>query len=285
MDNIKILRSKDFPPQLLEIPQPPRKLFLCGTLPKEHICLTVVGSRNPSLYGKDVCKKLIDGLCGYPIAIISGLAIGIDTCAHESAISANLPTVAVPGSGLDPKVLYPKRNLQLARRIIKSGGALLSEYEPHEEARSYTFPERNRIMAGLSHGVLIIEAKEKSGTLITARLALDYNRNVLAVPHPITSPQSIGTNSLIRDGATPITSCDDILEAFNIETLKEKRGESISKDLDSTAISLLNTISGGIVYDELLEASSLGMEEVNKLLSTLELAGLIKIDANSIRRI
>jgi DNA processing protein len=212
---IRTLSSEEFPEWIKEIPQPPQTLYVRGALPtSQHIYLCVVGSRKHTSYGKEICQKLIRGLKGYPIVIVSGLAIGIDTIAHETAIDAGLKTIAFPGSGLDDSVIYPRSNLKLAHDIIEMGGCLLSESEPLFKAEIYSFPKRNRLMAGMSHAVLIIEAQEESGTLITARMALDYNRDVLAVPGSILSPNSKGSNELIRQGATPITNSSELLEAL-----------------------------------------------------------------------
>ena len=211
---IKTLTPEEFPKSLLEIPQVPEKLFVAGELPDptQFYYLAVVGSRKYTNYGREACERIIAGLAGYPIVIVSGLAMGIDGIAHRSALDAGLLTVAIPGSGLDPAVMYPRTNFNLAREIIENGGALLSEFEPDLHAAPWTFPQRNRIMAGITQGTLVIEAEEKSGTLITARMALDYNRNVFTVPGPIFSATSKGTNGLLRQGATPITSAKDLLE-------------------------------------------------------------------------
>src|SRR3989344_5297892 len=158
---IKKLTSGNFPPQLLEIPQPPKELF-------------IVGSRKYTTYGKEACEKLIEGLRGYPIVIVSGLALGIDSIAHKKALDVGLTTIAFPGSGLDPKVLYPATNAHLAERIVEAGGAVISEFEPDFRATPWSFPQRNRLMAGISDAVLVIEAEQKSGTLITSRLATEY---------------------------------------------------------------------------------------------------------------
>ena len=216
--NLKILEKKDIPASLLEIPQPPKKLYIAGNLPPEDtVYLAVVGSRKNTTYGKDVVKKLISGLKGYPIAIVSGLAVGIDALSHEAALDAGIIAVAFPGSGISEEAFFPPTSLKLAEKIINSGGCIISEFEPDFKAAYYTFPMRNRLVAGISKAALIIEAQEKSGTLITARMALDYNKDVLAVPGPINSEYSKGTNRLIRQGAVPITCSDDILEV-----LKEK---------------------------------------------------------------
>src|SRR3989344_5703207 len=170
-DELKSLSPQEFPPLLREISDPPKQLYLRGEMPSfEKKWLAVVGSRAMTTYGKQACKYLLEGLRGYPIVIVSGLAYGVDAEAHKAALDAGLTTVAVPGSGLDWDVLYPRANVGLAREILKAGGALLSEFKPEQKAADYTFPQRNRIMAGLSHATLVIEAKEKSGSLITAKL-------------------------------------------------------------------------------------------------------------------
>ena len=193
------MQESKLPSLLREIPDPPKKLYVRGELPShdEYKFLTVIGSRKFSIYGKQVCEHLIRGLAGYPIVIVSGLALGMDTIAHRAAIENNLKTLAVPGSGLDDKVIYPATNQPLAREILKHGGCLVSEFEPDFKATRWSFPQRNRTMAGISHAVLVIEAENISGTRITARLATDYNREVFAIPGSIFSPVSGGTNSQI----------------------------------------------------------------------------------------
>ena len=214
---IEKIGQEEFPPQLLEIPQVPESLHIVGApLDRAAPYLAIVGSRTCTTYGKDVCEKLIAGLAGSGIVIVSGLALGTDSNAHRSAMKHGLKTIAFPGSGLSEKVLYPAANLSLAKEILASGGTLVSELGSDVRAQEWTFPQRNRLMAGLCKAVLIIEAADKSGTLITARLALDYNREVLAVPGPITSDTSFGCNRLIRQGATVITTSDEILEVFGI---------------------------------------------------------------------
>src|SRR3989338_8400007 len=179
---LKVLERNDIPRALREIPQPPKKLYLAGKLPPEGtVYLAVVGSRKATAYGKDAVKKLISGLKGYPIAIVSGLAVGIDSLSHEAALDAGLKAVGFPGSGISEQAFFPPTSLRLAKKILDSGGCLLSEFEPNFKAQYYTFPMRNRLVAGISKAALIIEAQERSGTLITARMALDYNREVLAV--------------------------------------------------------------------------------------------------------
>lgn len=271
MEEIYQVKKEDWPESLKEIPQPPEKLYFKGKFPDSNsVYLAVVGSRKYSDYGKEVCQKLISGLAGYPIVIVSGLAIGIDTIAHQSALDAELTTIAFPGSGLNKEVLYPKSNLNLAEKIIKNGGCLISEFEPDFSATAYSFPKRNRLMAGISKAVLIIEAEIKSGSLITARLALDYNKDVLAVPGSIFSKNSTGVNWLIREGAIPVTTSQDILEALGFDFNKRyefcRPEEKIILDL------LVNPIN----KEELIILSKLDEKEADALLSTMEVRGLIK---------
>ncbi|TSC62697.1 MAG: DNA processing protein [Parcubacteria group bacterium Athens0416_74] len=211
---LKQLEPSDFPPLLREIPDAPKRLYLRGELPpSEYKWLAVVGSRACTSYGRRVVQYLIDGLRGYPVVIVSGLAYGMDTEAHRAALSAGLLTVAVPGSGLDWSVLYPKANHALAQEILEKGGAHLSEEQPTARAMHYMFPKRNRIMAGMTHATLMVEAKGKSGSLITAKLTAEYNRELLVVPGSIFSEESKGTHQFLRMGATAVTSPEDILVA------------------------------------------------------------------------
>jgi DNA processing protein len=276
---IRKLETENFPASVLEMADPPKALYLEGVLPdpNEITYLTVVGSRRVTRYGQEACESLISGLTGQPIAIISGLAIGTDTIAHKSALDANLPTVGIPGSGLDRSVLHPSSNRRLADRIVETGGALLSELPPTAPAGIHTFPRRNRIMAGLSKAILIIEAGEKSGTLITARLALDYNREVGAVPGSIFSPQSHGTNQLIRQGATPITNSSDLLEMLGFKTTADEQQTldlNLLSDAERTIVDLLSIEP--LARDELIRQLERPTSETNVLLATMEIKGLIK---------
>ncbi len=277
MNSIRRMGVAELPPQLLEIPEPPEELYIEGEWPApETLLLAVVGSRHYSSYGEEACGKLIAGLAGQPIAIVSGLAIGIDTLAHQAALRAGLPTIAFPGSGLDRSVLHPSSNKRLAEEIVTAGGALVSEFEPTYPAGLHTFPRRNRLMAGLCRAVLIIEAAEKSGTLITARLALDYNRDVLAVPGSIFAINSQGSNRLIRQGATPVTGSDDILEALGLA----RAGEQLALNLDDCTplerqvIELLQIEA--LPRDEIIMRLELSASEANSLLGVMEIKGLIK---------
>ncbi len=276
---IKKLEYKEFPKKLLEIPKPPKNLYLNGLLPdpENNLYLTVVGSRKYSSYGREACEKLISELMGHNIVIVSGLAHGIDSIAHKTAIKFGLKTIAVPGSGIEEKVLYPSINRRLAEEIINSDGALLTEFEPDQQATLYTFPQRNRIMAGISDAVLVIEAGEKSGTLITAKLAVEYNRELLVVPGSIFSPNSKGSNMLINQGATPVSSGKDILKQLGIDTDKKQtsfnfKAEELS-DEEKLVVEILSTEP--MPKDELLIKLNLPINEANTLLSIMEIKGII----------
>lgn len=215
---IRQLAPAEFPGSLEHISDPPKTLYLAGSLPPPGTrYLAVIGSRDHSEYAKRMTGQLIAGLSGLPVSIVSGLARGIDGIAHEAALKAGLHTIAIPGSGLDPRVIYPRRHLTLAEEIVRSGGALISEERPLTTPKPYLFPKRNRIMAGMSDAVLVIEAKERSGTLITARLAVDYNRDVLVLTHDAESSGGIGCHRLIRDGAVPIREISDLIEAMSLD--------------------------------------------------------------------
>ncbi len=273
---IRKLGLSEIPPELLEIPETPKELYIRGALPQsETIFLSVVGSRKFTPYGKEACRKLIEGLRGYNICIISGLALGIDTIAHEAALSAGLKTIAIPGSGLGESVIYPKTNISLAKRILEAGGALLSELREDESAAPWTFPRRNRIMAGLSQAILVIEAEQISGTLITARLGTEYNRDILAVPGSIFSSASEGTLSLIRLGATPIGSSKDILEALHIEVEEKNMASEEFNLLTEDERKIVTELKEPKTRDELAELTDLETANLNMTLTLLEIKNII----------
>jgi DNA processing protein len=270
------MNESKIPKLLQEIPDAPKKLYMIGEFPERenNIFLTVIGSRKYTDYGKRVCEKLISGLAGYPFIIVSGLALGIDGIAHRSALNNNLTTIAVPGSGLDESVLYPTSHRNLARDILKNGGCLLSEFEPKQKAAPWTFPQRNRIMAGLSHAVLVIEAENKSGTRITARLATDYNREVFSVPGSIFSTASEGCNELIREGATPITSAKDILNAFHFIDPQYPTQQQMMA-LEPEEQKVIDLLNEPLSRNALAEKLDMPIIKINILLSSMEIKGLL----------
>jgi DNA processing protein len=230
------LGPKEFPALLREIPsvQIPKALFVRGTMPPQDFkWLCVVGSRACTPYGRRQTQKLIAGLANYPIVIVSGLALGIDGEALKAALDVGLPAVAVLPSSVDDASIYPITNRPLATRILARGGALISETPAPWKAMLHDFPKRDRLMAGMSHCSLIIEAGEKSGTLITARLALDYNREVLAVPHELDKDTGFGANRLIREGATLVPKKRRYFAGARHQAVRQARASDTAYRLNS----------------------------------------------------
>src|SRR3989344_3510952 len=280
MEKREIIKE-NYPESLQEIPKTPEKLFVIGEIPEAEIYLGIVGTRKNSHYGKEVTEKIIEelsSLLGDQIVTVSGLAYGIDTIVHKASIKNNICTIAIPGSGLDKKVLYPKENHNLADEIIKNGGALISEFTWDYPASTYTFPQRNRIIAGLSRGVLVIEAPEKSGALITANFALDFNREVFAVPGPIFSENSKGTNKLIKEGAIPVTCGKDILEAWGID-FEEEKGEILLEGMEKEIWEIL---SEPIEKDLIIQKLGRPTSEISSAIALMEIKGLIKSSGGKI---
>ncbi len=274
--------SLDLLPQLKELPQLPKQLFMRGKLPQGVKFLTIVGSRAYTSYGKAACEMLIEMLRGYPVCIVSGLALGMDALAHKAALKAGLPTIAFPGSGLNWNVLYPRTNQALAAEILTHGGALLSEFNHDFRATPYAFPRRNRLVAGIADAVLIIEATEKSGTLITARLATEYNKNVLAVPGSIFSNTSKGTNWLIARGAVPARSAVDILQELG---LQEKPKDTLRLDVTENERKILEILSIPLTREEVAKTTELSVQELSITLTMLEIKGLVTESLGKLERI
>lgn len=276
------------PNSLLEIPNKPKKLYIRGHFPITEKYLCVIGARKHTDYGQKACEELISGLAGHSITIVSGLALGMDTVAHVAALNNKLPTIAFPGSGINDEVIAPSSHLDIAKKILDQGGCLISEYEPNEESSPWKFPERNRLMAGISDVVLVIECSIKSGTMITARLALDYNKTVCAVPGSIFSPVSEGTNYLIRSGAIPIRNSADILDALNLKGLgKENTTKSIQEAIEEKMEKLRETCSenelkiiSALFKPQTRDQLSLDLKqpihEINIALTLLELKEIIE---------
>ena len=231
-------------------------------------------------------SQLVAGLARYPVAIVSGLAWGTDANAHKAALEVGLPTVAVMPSGLNDDVMYPTMNRPLAKHILKSGGALISENPASFKAMLHSFAQRNRIAAGMSKASLIVEAGEKSGTLITARLALDYNREVLVVPHEIGHATGLGCNTLIHEGATLIRNSDDILESLGFTPSTSSGQATLPMDLTDAERSILEALEleGAMVRDELIELAELSAQEASVALSSLQIRGLITERLGKIER-
>jgi DNA processing protein len=273
---IRDLPKKDFPPLLNEINDPPKSLRIVGEIPQTEKYLAVVGSRKYSEYGKAVCEKLIEGLRGYSITIVSGLALGMDSIAHRAALKAGLPTIAIPGSGLDEKAIYPSTHLNLAKEIVESGGCLLSEFPDDFKPYLYSFGQRNRIVAGMCHATLIIEAELKSGTLITSKYAIEYNRDVFTVPNSIFSKTSEGPHMLLRLGATPITQSNDIVTALGLKIKENLFEKKDYKDCSSDEHEVINLLSEPISRNEIIQRLGKPVYVTQTILATMEIKGIIE---------
>lgn len=272
---ISSIKPKQISELLPEIPECPKTLRIQGTFPRTEKYLAVVGARKYSEYGKAVCEHLIEGLKDQPICIVSGLALGIDGIAHRSALKAGLPTIAIPGSGLSDKVIYPSTHRGLRDQILERNGCLLSEFEDDFRATTWSFPQRNRIMAGLSHATLVIEAELKSGTLITSKYAIDFNRDVFTIPHSIFSKTSEGPHMLLRLGATPITQSADIITALGLktsDTLFEKRDYS---DCSADELEVVEILSESRSRDELIRLLGKPIHVSQTIIAIMEIKGLV----------
>lgn len=269
-------KAYDFPDILRTIPDPPERIYVRSQawpdlLRQPRTWVAVVGSRQITPYGKAVTTTLVTRLVQSGVGVVSGLAIGVDGYAHRAALEGGGHTIAVLAGGLD--YMYPRQHQQLAAKILGQGGALLSEYPPGTSHYQHQFIARNRLVSGLCQAVLIIEATEKSGTLHTAAFALDQGRDVLVVPGNITSPQSQGTNRLIKTGATPVTSAEDLLQALGLERAPQAVIRGANPEEQAIIEALLNGQSDGAA---LLEHSHLEIARFNQTLTMLEITGKIR---------
>jgi DNA processing protein len=264
-----------YPARLGAINDPPPVLYVRGELRLEDdFAVAVVGTRSLSNYGREAARTLASGLAEAGVTIVSGLARGIDAVAHRAALDAGGRTIAVLGSGID--VIYPWENRKLAADLIERG-ALMSEYALGTQPDASNFPPRNRIVSGLSRGVVVIEAGEKSGALITARFAADQGREVFAVPGSIFARNSAGVNRLIRDGATPVTSINDILEALNLKSVEAHVEAQMLFPADATEASLLDQLTDDPIHvDELSRTAGLPVAVVTSTMALMELKGLVR---------
>lgn len=275
-----------YPELLRQIPGTPRNLYIRGTMPASDTrYLCVVGSRACTPYGRRMCSSIISGLSQYPVAIVSGMALGIDAEALKTALDVGLPAIAVLPSSTDDASQYPVTNRPLARRILALGGALLSEERGPYRANLHDFPKRDRIMAGLGHAALIVEAGEKSGTLITARLALDFNREVLAIPHELGRPTGMGVNRLLREGATLVRNSNDVLEALGLKPIDAAVQATLPGDLTEGETNLIVALTEPLVRDELIERADLSAQDASIALSSLLIRGLITERLGKIERV
>jgi DNA processing protein len=279
-EKIKVvsLNDADYPELLKEIHTAPPLIYYRGTLPTaKNICLGVVGARKVSTYGVQVVKDLVGELVRNNISIVSGLALGIDALSHQATLENKGKTFAVLGSGIDDASIYPKENINLARKIIASGGCIMSEYPPKTQATIYNFPARNRIISGLSFGTLVVEADIKSGSLITAQYALEQNRNIYAVPGSVYSNSSRGTNNLIRQGAKVVTGANDILEDLNIQTTTIQTKKSSFKPQAGNEEMIYNCLSTEPIHiDQIAKQTKLEIAKISTVLILLEMRGVVR---------
>lgn len=284
--------DNSYPSLLKEIPDPPPILFYRGQLvsnfpDKDKYSLAVIGARQCTAYAEKVIKNILPVNLTKHLTIISGLASGVDRLAHERSLECQGRTIAVLGSGLNWQQFYPRANRQLAEDIIRSGGCILSEFPPHIPPNKINFPRRNRLISGLAKCVLVIEAAPRSGSLITARAALEQGRDVLAVPGNIFWDKSTGTNQLIQVGAKPILSADDLIESLGIELVTNNKEELNISDTNLEALSdnenliyslIVTYYQRGekITAEKIVLESKLDTSAINSTLTILELKGLTK---------
>lgn len=268
------IKDKDYPDLLKQIFDPPKELYIEGKLNKtEKYPLAVVGTRKVSSYGKQVTEYFVKILAQSGLTIVSGLALGIDGLAHQAALDVGGQTIAVLGSGLNH--IFPTAHKKLFQKIIKSGGAIVTEYPPETPAYKGNFPSRNRIISGLCLGVLIIEAPQGSGALITAKLAIKQGRKIFAIPGRIYDKNSVGTNYLIKKGAQGVTEPGDILKALDVKSsaIKKQKIDSLSEQEKS----LLKFLSQDPIHiDELAKQSKMETNKIISYLTIMEVSGIIK---------
>ena len=267
--------DQDYPSRLKEIYDYPPLLYVRGSLlPEDEWCLAVVGTRRATVYGRQVTEEIVADLARSRITVVSGLAKGIDSIAHRSALEAGGRTIAIFACGLD--IVYPAENANLARSIIQRG-ALISEYPLGTRPKADNFPRRNRIMSGLSLGVLVIEAGNTSGAMITAHLALEQNREVFSIPGSILSPASTGTNRLIQEGAKLVGDYTDVLEELNLMNVAHQMEMKEVVPPSETESLLLKQLGAEPTHiDKVCRSSSLPMSTVSSTLAMMELKGLVK---------
>ncbi|GAB4421247.1 MAG: DNA-processing protein DprA [Anaerolineales bacterium] len=274
---IQILTWGDetYPQRLKEIAQPPPVLYLRGQLlPEDHFAVAIVGTRRVSPYGRQVTEEIATALAANGITIVSGLARGVDAIAHRAALKAGGRTLAVLGSGVDK--IYPPENRALAEQMFDSG-AVLSDYAPGTPPESSNFPPRNRIISGLSLAVVVVEAGKTSGALITAEFAAEQGREIFAVPGSILAPQSKGTNKLIQQGAHPLLSAQDIMQALNLTRVSQQKAALKTLPADAVEATLLSALDAEPRHvDEIRNQTGLPVEKVSSTLVMMELKGLVR---------
>jgi DNA processing protein len=274
---IKILTWKDaaYPQRLKEIEQPPPVLYVRGEyLPDDLYAVAIVGTRRVTPYGRQITEELSSYLASNGITVVSGLARGVDAIAHQTALKAGGRTLAVLGSGVDK--IYPPEHRQLAQQMMEQG-AIVSDYAPGTPPDASNFPPRNRIISGLSLAVVVVEAGETSGALITAEFAAEQGREIFAVPGSILAPQSKGTNKLIQKGALPLLSINDLMQALNLTRMGEHKAARKVIPADETERRVMSILSAEPLHvDEIRNQTELPIEKVSATLALMELKGMVR---------
>jgi len=268
----------DYPPLLKEIYDPPPILYYRGTLPDERSYpIGVVGTRKCTPYGKMACETIVHSLAEQNITIVSGLAYGIDASAHETTLNAHGTTIGVLGASLEKSNIYPAGNRMLGERMVAEGGALISEHPLGTPPLKQHFPRRNRIISGLSYGVLVVEAPEKSGALLTARYALEQDREVFAIPGNITNENALGTNNLIKMGARLVTDASDVLETLNIHNVEAYVAASTIVPHTKEESAILGVLTKEPLHiDEIARLTNCAVRDINAALTLMEMKGMVR---------
>lgn len=276
-ENIQVLIRSDtlYPARLLEITTPPTLLYVKGDITGLENSLSIVGTRKYTPYGARIAEKISRELSSAGIPIISGLALGIDSIAHRGCLDGNSKTIAVLGGGISSQALYPKTNQSLANAIIASGGALISEFPPKSKPRRENFVLRNRIVSGISRGILVIEAPIKSGTMTTVKYALEQNRDVFAIPGNIDVKNSEGTNQLIKQGAYLVTQAEDILNVFGLEIIRKEF--DLSQFEPEQKLILQHLVKSPLNIETLAQLTQQEVMDLMAILSILELSGIVTL--------
>ncbi len=272
---IVTIEDKEYPPFLKKIYDPPYLLYVKGEIENHPYPIAMVGTRNPSHYGIKMADKLSFNLASIGFTIVSGLARGIDTASHYGAVKAKGKTIGVLGSGFAH--FYPRENLKLAEKIVENGGAIITEFPSETLPERWNFPLRNRIIAGISKGVIVVEAGPRSGAIITANIALSEGRDVFAIPGQADSLTSKGTNKLLKEGAILVENISDILTEFNIEIIKEKERDRKEKiELNEDEKKVLSFINERRNIEQLLKLTGMEYSSLSKILLALKLKGIVK---------
>lgn len=289
---------------LTHIPDPPKELYSEGNTQllysSQHLYVCIVGPRKASSYGQDCVRHILEHLQKMNIITVSGAAYGIDSVIHSLSLDLGIPTIAIPGSGIDDEVFYPRAHLELKQRIIEAGGLIVNEFKPLVRAAPWTFPIRNRLMAGMSHLTIVIEAEQSSGTLITAHLATDYGREVVAIPGSIYSPTSRGTHELINKGARIFISLETLTEVLTnlaqihgvelwkdgIEIPEEKVSEHefapTLGEKEKQILDCVKSFADGVPREHISELLNMSSMDVSIYVTILELHGLVKISLGKV---